>query len=130
MKLEGKNVFLSGPMSDYVLNNADGFAKAHAMVRMMGAREIYDPAEAWLRQPLADDDVTTHEEYVRRCVHELTRPAYCGRRGPHYDVLVSLPGWQDSEGAFTERAAALDCGIECVDLERAWDGFTSGQDGR
>ena len=117
MNLEGKNVFLSGGMTGYDLYNVGAFAEAHAIVRELGAKCVYDPAFAWLMQPTADDAKLTHGDYMRKCLHELTRVAYCQSNGAFYDLLVSLPNWKESEGAFTERAVAQACGIECVDLD-------------
>jgi len=120
MNLEGKNVFLSGGMSGYDHYNVEAFANAHAIVRELGAKCVYDPAFAWLMQPAADDAKLTHEDYMRKCLHELTRVAYCQSDGAFYDLLVSLPHWGKSEGAVTERSVAEACGIECVDLDELY----------
>ena len=118
MNIKGKNVFLSGGMSGYEHYNIGSFANAHAIVRELGARCVYDPAFAWINQPLADDASLTHEDYMLRCLHELTRTKFCRDDGPFYDVLVSLPHWDRSDGAVLERAVAEACGIACVDLDR------------
>ena len=120
MNLEGKNVFLSGGMSGYENYNAPAFADAHAIVRKLGARYVYNPAFMWLMQPLEEDATKTHAEYMRRCLNELTRVAYCQADGGYYDLLVSLPNWKESEGASTERTVAQSCGIQCVDLEELY----------
>lgn len=41
-------------------------------------------------------------------------PAF--RHGERQDVLVSLPGWENSEGARLERLVAEACGIETCNL--------------
>ena len=44
----------------------------------------------------------------------------CGTKvtddGAFYDVLVSLPCWQDSAGARLEREVAVACGIDVCEL--------------
>lgn len=130
MNLEGKTVFLSGGMSGYEHYNIGAFANAHAIVRELGASKVYDPAFAWISQPLEDDAKLTHEDYMLKCLHELTRPSFHREDGPFYDVLVSLPYWGDSEGAVVERAVAEACGIVCVDLEDLGRYTTEGGDER
>jgi hypothetical protein len=120
MNLEGKNVFLSGGMSGYEHYNVEAFANAHAIVHELGAKCVYDPAFAWLHEPLADGEKKTHEDYMLKCLHELTRPKYCGKEGAFYDLLVSLPHWGKSKGAMAERAAAEACGIPCVELDELY----------
>ena len=114
MNLAGKNVFLSGPMTGLKHNNVDDFARAHAIVRELGAKHVYNPAYMWLSQPLVMDDRTTHEEYMRRCVYELSRPAYGAVNVPYYEAVVFLDGWCDSPGANLEHEVAQACGIPCV----------------
>lgn len=36
--------------------------------------------------------------------------------GAKYDLLVSLPGWEESDGARLERAVAEAIGIPCAEL--------------
>lgn len=49
-QFEGRRVFLSGPMTNVVFNNAPAFAKAHARLKELGATAIYDPALNWLME--------------------------------------------------------------------------------
>lgn len=110
--VRGRRVFLSGPMSAVENLNVGAFADAHAMIKEAGAWEVYNPAIEYLQQPGLEGS-HRHSWYMARCVHELTRLQYeCS----HYDMLVSLPGWEQSEGARLERDVALACGIEVVDL--------------
>lgn len=111
-KVKGKKVFLSGPMSGLPHYNVAAFAEAHAVMVEHGAFNVYDPAIAYLQSC----ETHTHEYWMRECIRELTSDY------PYYDVLVSLPGWQDSEGAKTERMVAMACGIKCVDLSEIADG--------
>ena len=115
MKLDGKRVFLSGPMTGHRHNNAAAFATAHAIVKELGAGFVYNPATAWLSQRKEWEEVKRHEDYMLDCVHELTRRDFRGK--PYYDLLVSLQDWHTSEGASHERDVAEHCGINVADLE-------------
>lgn len=108
MRVKGKSVFLSGPMSGLEHFNVDEFAKAHDVLRKAGASTVYDPAIEYLRSEVGS--TTSHAVWMRRCISELTGTV---RR---YDVLVSLPGWKRSRGARLERKVAKACGIEVCDL--------------
>lgn len=114
MDLQGKRVFLSGPMTGLEHNNAAAFAVAHAMCRTRGASFVYDPAYAWMRERPGEDGGRTHEDYMRRCLNELTRERLGG--GPYYDLVLQLDGWQDSAGASAEAAVARACGVRLLEL--------------
>lgn len=110
-KVEGRNVFLSGPMSDDAeTHHVHDFVDAHVRMKRLGAAAVYNPAVHWLYETGPE---RSHEEYMRECIAALTVEEIIGRR---YDLLVSLPGWQHSNGAIAERAIAKWCGIECCDL--------------
>lgn len=116
MNLEGKRVFLSGPMTGCRHYNVAQFATAHAIVaKDRGAAHVFNPAQKWVNEREEFARGKTHEDYMLDCVHELTRRDFRGK--PYYDLLVSLPNWHMSEGAAHERDVAEHCGIECVDLE-------------
>lgn len=112
MKIINKRVYLSGSMSGKAHYNAPEFVRAHAICKEAGAHLIYDPALEWLNDDYEDD----HEYYMRVCVHELTRE-YPNTYTKYYNVVVQLPGWEDSEGAKTEAIVADACGIPRVALE-------------
>ena len=117
VSVNGKRVYISGPMSDDPATyHAHQFIDAHMLVKASGAREVYDPAVCWLYY---DGGERTHEDWMRECLSELTKRRIYDAMvdGTYYDVLVSLPGWEKSEGASTERTVAEACGIECVNLE-------------
>lgn len=124
--LEGKRVFISGPMSSRKHNNVTKFLAAHIVLNKLGALSVYDPAAEWV------DDVSRgswedrgHEFYMRRCISELSKSWYVdaedGGTRPLYDLLVQLDGWQDSEGAKTEKIVAEACGIEVIELQALAD---------
>ena len=104
-----KRVFISGPMSGIDHYNASAFAEAHAILRECGAHRVFDPSWEWMRR---DEPTLGHEVYLRRCLHELTRPL-TDISGGVVD-MVQLDGWQESAGAMTEYLVARACGIRCV----------------
>ena len=121
VNLKGKAVFLSGPMSGRSFYNVSEFAEAHAKLKAAGVHDIYDPAIEYLKSG-AFEAVKPHAFWMGCCIRELVTPASVNvlseRYGEcHYKVLVSLPGWQDSDGARLEREVAEACGIECYDLD-------------
>ena len=109
----GRRVFLSGPMTGVRNCNVGAFVDAHAMLKEAGAAVVYDPAIEYLAQEEPAGGLP-HDHYMRRCLRELVSESRVGVRA--YDLLVSLPGWRESEGATTERMVAGACGIECRDL--------------
>lgn len=121
VNLKGKAVFLSGPMSGARFYNVAGFAEAHAKLKVAGVHEVYNPAIEYL-DTTARESVAPHEFWMRRCIQELTKPErtnsiFENDMSAHYGALVSLPGWQESEGARTERMVAEACGIPCYELD-------------
>ncbi len=124
VSVNGRRVFLSGPMSSMRNYNVGAFVDAHAILKELGAKEVYDPAIEYLRQ---DGEAHGHEWYMARCLHELTRHTesratiFGENSVPPYDLLVQLPGWEDSEGALTEFSVAKACGIECCTLSELVD---------
>ena len=119
--LKGKAVFLSGPMSGRSFYNVAEFAEAHAKLKERGVHEIYNPAIEYLKSG-AYEAARPHDFWMGFCVRELVKTVsktiFSDRHGEcYYKVLVSLPGWENSEGAKLERAVAEACGIECYDLD-------------
>lgn len=118
--LKDKTVFLSGPMSSSETLNVGAFAEAHLACKRAGAMDVYNPAAECLN---ADQGALSkpHAYWVRKCICELTRTMRPSG-APRYDLLVSLPGWEDSDGARTERMVAEACGISCIELEDVMQG--------
>ena len=112
--IKGKRVFLSGRMSDDPKTfHAHQFIDAHILCNEAGATEVYDPAVEWLKY---NGPERTHSDWMLESLSELTiREGFRSTR--YWDVLVSLPGWELSEGARTERTVAEACGMEVVELE-------------
>lgn len=106
--LEGKFVFLSGPVTGLAREDAcQRFLDAEMTCISLGAKYAFNP--------MRDVDAhLTHEEAMRVCLEELTATWLDG--STEYGLLVSLPGWEDSDGARLERAVAEAIGIPCVEL--------------
>lgn len=124
--LKDKTIFISGPMSGLECCNVAEFARAHALLKELGAADVYDPAVEYLTQ-VGTEGEHTHGWYMRRCLRELTRtddsrwamvPRMPGlsENPPYYDLLVRLPGWEGSAGARMESDVAEAIGIEVRDL--------------
>lgn len=106
VNLEGKNVFLSGPITG---NDSymDDFAKAKEACEKSGASFVFNPATAWGHSD------RPNEWYMIRDVHRLTE---CAGGEPLFDVLVQLDGWEDSIGSSVEFNVAFACGIQRVSI--------------
>ena len=110
--ITNKNVFLSGPMTGIEDYNRAAFDGSALDLLGAGADEVYDPAEH------VDEYASlSHERCMALSLRELLveRP-WVAEIEPHYDLLVSLPGWQDSAGARLEREVAMAIGMEVHDL--------------
>lgn len=117
--VNGKRCFLSGPMSDDPITyHIHVFVDAHMILNAIGAKNVYNPAVEWVRYHGPD---RTHEEWMRECINTLTSSLPDDPDKRLWDCMVSLPGWEDSEGARTERMVASACGIECYDYSEVID---------
>ena len=113
--VKGRRVYLSGPMTGIKDWNGPAFADGMRLLAGFGADtdHSYNPAAH-----IAEMHKWSHD----RCLMASIR-ALCSRRpGPQhsiaaYDVLVSLPRWERSEGAKLERYVAQRVGIEVCDLD-------------
>ena len=119
--VRGKRVFLSGPMTGIEHYNAEAFMSANVVLKEAGAAYVYNPAIRYVQQRNEVAEAKTHADYMCDCIHELTDRRKRSQGWEEvvpmaYDMLVSLPGWQDSEGAVTERTVAEACGIPVYDL--------------
>lgn len=110
-KLSGKRVYLSGPMTGRPDLGRRAFNEAHRLCLRAGATHVFNPASKWAAG-------RGHGWYMRHDLHELMRSTRPDGK-PYYDVLVSLPGWDMSDGAYLERLVAEECEIECMGLREA-----------
>ena len=114
MDVKDKSIFLSGPMTGIDLYNAPAFVEAHARLKLMGCGEVFNPVIEWLWDDSGSEDRTY---YLRKCIGRLGGGPFAFSGGDGWDMLVSLPGWRESEGARLEREIAEGLGIECHELE-------------
>ena len=119
---EGANVYLSGPMTGKPDWNRAEFARVEEWCFAHGADEVFNPA----RDAPHGEDSHTHEHWMLRSLHELTRwegGTASEDNAPHYRYLVQLDDWGLSRGAVRETATAMACGITCRTLRelRVWD---------
>ena len=110
--ITGKMVYLSGPMTGIEDYNRAAFDGADLDLLGAGADEVYDPAEH-----IDECAQLSHERCMALSLRELIaeRP-WAGEIEPYYDMLASLPGWQDSAWARLEREVAEAIGMEVHDL--------------
>ncbi len=107
--LEGKRVYVSGPMTGYPDWNRMAFKLAEVECTEKGAKSVFNPAKD---APEEDDEVMTHEEYMIICLHMLTSfERVDNHPRPIFDYLLLLPEWEKSGGAKLEKAVAESCGI-------------------
>lgn len=116
--MNGRRVFLSGPMTGMPNWNRELFDDAEKYVRGKGARSVYNPAKL---APSGRVQPKQHAEYMRETLHELTassdtRGTNKNQRGLYYDAIVLLPGWKSSVGARMEMAVAESIGMEVIEL--------------
>lgn len=100
--------------------NVGAFATANAICKEHGAAYVYNPAIEWLHERPAKEP-RTHEDYMRDCIHELTKLG-AWPSAPLYDYVVQLDGWAESDGARLEYTVARACGIPTIDLCDVEDG--------
>lgn len=107
ISLDYKDVYLSGPMTGIEDYNIPEFAAAHAKILATHPQvgSIYDPGQEALGKKLRGK----HSYWIARSISALTSGAYM--------CLISLPGWDKSEGAVLERTVAEACDIACYELE-------------
>lgn len=117
--IEGKRVFLSGPMTGLPDFNREGFAEARRACEAMGATVVFNPREAWGH---TDKD---RSWYMRRDLHRLT---LSDGDEPMFDLVVQLDGWEHSNGAWCESRVAEECGIPCVPLANLMTEVDDGDD--
>lgn len=92
-------IYLSGPITG-VPDYKDRFARAAGYLERLGSFEVINPA-AGIERPS-----WTWADWMLFDLHLLRRA----------DVLVSLPGSDNSPGARTEREFARGLGLPCIDL--------------
>ena len=118
--IEGKSVFLSGPMTGLPKWNKEAFAKAEERLYELGAEWVFNPATD---APKTDFDPYGHDYWMACTLHELTTlPQHYGDSGfsPVYDMLALLPGWEASKGARVECEVAHAIGLVVIEMPKEW----------
>lgn len=110
-RVEGKNIYLSGPMTGVSGMNRDGFAAAEITCLEGGAEDVYNPADID-----NDPDGATREQMMLDDIQHLVW--WTGAYEP-CDVVVQFPGWDRSRGSVVEHMVAAACGITVMTLEEA-----------
>lgn len=117
-------MYLSGPMTGREHYGVAEFAEAHAALKEAGAAYVYDPAIRYLAKSQRKLELMSHEQWMCDCLHELTDrekrdQCWVDLLPMKYDLLVQLPGWEESDGALEEFSVAKACGIKVVSLREA-----------
>ena len=111
--LEGKSVYLSGPMTGIKEWNRAAFDDAEKLVKSCGATTVYNPCTYAEAMSGLSHEMCLRISIFNLCATRLWAPADALTV---YDVLVSLPGCQQSKGATLARTVADARGIEVCDL--------------
>ena len=109
--ITNKKIYLSGPMTGIEDYNRAAFDGAELDLLGAGADSVYAPAEH-----IDEYAQLSHELCMALSLRELIAERPWGKIEPYYDMLVSLPGWQDSAGARLEREVATAIGMEVHDI--------------
>jgi len=103
-RVDGKCVYLCGPVSGLPREEAvSAFDRAGDLLRSCATCAVFSPVDA-----IPED--WSHERAMRLCLRWLINYA---------DTVVTLPGWEASEGACLEVAVAKAIGLEVMTLEEA-----------
>lgn len=112
---EGCKVFISGPMTGYADYNRPMFDLAEDYLHALGCA-VFNPGnltcfdEGWDHKTIVDIDIAA----LKKC-----------------DVILHLPGWEISKGAFEEACIAKDCCLNEVYFECSTDmEFASASDAK
>lgn len=127
--VNGKRVFLCGPMTGVFAYNASDFAWAHKRLGDLGARAVFDPAYEWYTSVARGREVDDWRVCMRRTLAELVGDPDC-EEAP-YDMVVALDGWRNSVGARTEVQVARACGVPVHGIEEvveAWHARNAAQE--
>lgn len=108
-RLNGLVVYVSGPITDDS-HAAEKFAAAERKAAAAGALRVYSPLRA-----LQLHRGRGHEQYMRHCLHELTR-GDISTNATEYECLLLMDGWRESAGCITELVVAHALGLEVVEL--------------
>lgn len=106
-----KQVYLAGPMRNYVKFNFPAFADATAKLRAKGYK-VFSPAEHDLSKGFDPEGSDYPEGRIRHIM--LDDLVWICQ---YADMVVVLPGWEKSKGALAEVHTAWSIGVPVHELE-------------
>lgn len=114
VEVDGKRIFLSGPVTGITDNNRREFEQTkELLVDETNVDYVYDPVATW--SDYGEAHGWTREQYMQANLMELMRMRNVLVMEPWYDLVVQLPGWKGSLGCMTEFVVARAIGIPCVE---------------
>lgn len=102
----GVNIYIAGPMTGVEDFNYPLFNKTAETLRSQGFT-VFNPAETESENTDYPYQQAPWDWYLRRAIRKLT----------HCDLIVLLPGYENSKGASLELSIALSLGIGQTTLE-------------
>ena len=107
-----KKVYISGPMSGIEDYNFPAFQAAHRKILDFGDTPI-NPHDIgkYAEQHPGFKQMTEQEQYNIYMRYDISCMMLC-------DLVVLLPGWENSRGAMLEKSIAESVGIPSVEIER------------
>lgn len=104
MELNGKRIYIAGPMTGLKDFNRDAFFDAaEYLADVTGAAVVFNPG--------IEPNGLKHDEYMSIGLQKLAMS----------EVVAFLPGWQESQGAMREFSEAVKKGLILVKLEQRRD---------
>ena len=113
INLKDKRIYLSGKITGRARAEVEAeFAEAKRIVARAGAYSAFNPIEEI-------EPTVSHRLAMRFCLRQLARSKVIKGNDaePYYDYLVTIPGWEQSQGATMEVAAAKAFGIRVITLD-------------
>lgn len=107
--LQGRAVYISGPMRGIPGFNHAAFNNAERIVRALGAQQVFNPAANDVANGLDFESEDVHNpniDFMRRALAQD-----CSWICERADTIVCLPGWEDSKGATAEVALGKALGL-------------------
>jgi len=111
-----QRIYLAGPVTGLPDANKPAFAFAQQQIERMGHFAI-NPHTLVANARINPAD---WQACMRLCINRLTMGA--GLTSQPIDMVVMLPGWQQSRGATLERTIALTLGIPVKTIEELQHG--------
>ena len=108
---EGLAVYIAGPMTGLPRWNYDAFEEAAWRLRAFGA-DVTSPHEMDIAAGFDPDSPTAGKKFNLQAALDADIAVVEAS-----DLVVLLPGWEDSPGAIAEVLTAEAAGIPCLELQ-------------